>query len=222
MTTTEPSKRPKLIILDFDGTLGDTQSIIVRTMHQTLQELNLPDCTDQQCASTIGLPLKQCFTTLMPMTDEMGDRCAEVYTRIFFQNNRPGAVPPFPHVIETLEELHRQGHTLTIASSRGRDTLLDFVKSMGLSEIITYILSANDTTLAKPHPEPVLKTLEHFSCPPEDCLVVGDMTYDILMGRRASAKTCGVTYGNGTPADLIQAGADFLIDDFGQLPGILE
>ena len=209
--------RTKLIILDFDGTLGDTQSLIVRTMHETLRELQLPERSDAECASTIGLPLKQCFTSMIPMTDEMGDRCAEVYTRIFFENNVPGAVPAFPHVIETLRALHTEGFLLTIASSRGRDTLLDFVKSMHLDDIITYILSANDTKQAKPHPEPVLKTLSDFGLQAEEALVVGDTVYDIEMGRRAGARTCGVTYGNGTRTQLQASGADFLIDDFGEL-----
>jgi phosphoglycolate phosphatase len=37
------------------------------------------------------------------------------------------------------------------------------------------------------------------------------------MGKRAGVKTCGVTYGNGTREELIKAGADYLLDDFGAL-----
>ena len=48
----------------------------------------------------------------------------------------------------------------------------------------------------------------------EEALVVGDMKYDIEMGRRAGTRTCGVTYGNGSPQDLREAGADFMVDDF--------
>lgn len=51
-------------------------------------------------------------------------------------------------------------------------------------------------------------------------MVVGDMTYDILMGRRAGAKTCGVTYGNGKESELREAGADYIIHDFAELKGI--
>lgn len=210
----------KLLILDFDGTLGDTRTLIVQTMQQTLRELGLPAQSDEQCAATIGLPLKQCFTSMIPMSSEMGDRCAEVYTRRFFENNRPGCVPAFPHVIETLHELHKRGLQLSIASSRGRDTLLDFVQSMGLSDIITYILSANDTTEAKPHPEPVLKTLADLRIAAEEALVVGDTTFDILMGKRAGTHTCGVTYGNAAAEALIACGADLLINDFQELLSI--
>ena len=210
----------KLIILDFDGTLADTRGLIVKTMQQTLEALGLESRTDDQCAAMIGLPLKQAFTHLLPMTDEMGERCVETYRRIFNENNALYVIPTFPHVIETLHQLHEQGYTLTIASSRSNRSLMEFVNDMHLNEVIPYVLGAEDVTRAKPHPDPVLQTLKVYGCKPEDALVVGDTWYDIEMGRRAGVRTCGVTYGNGTREELADAGADFLIDDFGKLSSI--
>ena len=207
----------KLIILDFDGTLADTRGLIVKTMQQTLDALGLESCTDEQCAAMIGLPLKQAFTDLLPMDDAMGDRCAETYRRLFNENNAIYTVPAFPNVLETLHQLHEQGYTLTIASSRSHRSLMEFVEDMHLDEVIPYVLGVDDVKQAKPHPEPVLKTLEPFGCKPEDAWVVGDTWYDIEMGRRAGVRTCGVTYGNGSREELIRAGADVLVDDFGEL-----
>ena len=207
----------KLIIFDFDGTLADTRQLIVNTMQQTIQALELAPRTDDQCASMIGLPLKQAFTDLIPMTNEMGDQCAETYRRIFNENNASYVIPTFPNVIDTLLHLSAEGYILTMASSRSRKSLLDFVHTMHLEEIFPYILGADDVTHAKPHPEPVLRTLEAFGCPPEEALVVGDTKYDIEMGSRAGTRTCGVTYGNGSHRELQEAGADYLIDDFEEI-----
>ena len=211
----------KLIIFDFDGTLADTRGLIVKTMQQTLEALGLESRTDEQCASMIGLPLKQAFTDLIPMSDEMGEQCVETYRRIFNENNALYVIPTFPHVMETLHQLHEQGYILTIASSRSNRSLREFVNDMDLNDVIPYVLGAEDVTRAKPHPDPVLQTLETFGCKPEDALVVGDTWYDIEMGKRAGVKTCGVTYGNGTREELIQAGADYLMDDFGELLSIV-
>ena len=207
----------KLIILDFDGTLTDTRDLIVITMQQTIQELGLESRTDEQCASMIGLPLKQAFTDLIPMTDAMGDLCIDTYRRIFNENNAAYTIPTFPNVLETLRLLSQKGYTLTIASSRSHRSLMEFVEGMDLRNIIPYVLGAEDVSKAKPNPEPVLKTLEKFGCSPDEALVVGDTWYDIEMGRRAGVRTCGVTYGNGTREELLKAGADFLIDDFEEL-----
>ena len=95
----------KLIIFDFDGTLADTRQLIVETMQQTIQALGLPPCTDEQYTSMIGLPLKQAFIELIPMSDEMGDRCVDTYRQIFNENNASYVIPTFPHVIDTLFRL---------------------------------------------------------------------------------------------------------------------
>ena len=53
-----------------------------------------------------------------------------------------------------------------------------------------------------------------------ETLVVGDMNVDILMGKRAGTATCGVTYGNGSVAELEEAGADYIISDFSVLADV--
>ena len=143
------------------------------------------------------------------------------YRSFFDIHNVTGAVKPFANVVQTVERMHAAGLTLTIASSRGRDSLPSLVRSIGIGQYISYIVSADDVTHAKPHPEPVLLTLEHLGAKSEETLVVGDMAFDIEMGRHADTLTCGVTYGNGTPAELEEAGANWVIDDFAQLLNIL-
>ena len=43
----------------------------------------------------------------------------------------------------------------------------------------------------------------------------------ILMGARAGARTCGVTWGNGSRRDLEEAGADHIIDSIEELLSLL-
>lgn len=211
----------RLVILDFDGTLADTQPLIISSLQRTLSELHLPLRTDDECRSIIGLPLRECFTTLLPIDDAMGERCAEVYRRVFDEDNHPGVVTLFPHVLETLTELHNRGLQLAICSSRGRPTLDGFVRTFHLEDYVSMIVSANDVQRHKPHPEPVLLILQQLGIPAEETLVVGDASYDILMGNAAGCRTCGVTYGNQSAADLNAAGADYLINDFASLASLI-
>lgn len=212
----------RLIILDFDGTLADTQPLILRSLQGTIAELGLPSRTDAECASIIGLPLKECFVQLLNVDDPLADRCCEVYRRLFDEYNHPGTVTLFPHVEETLHELHRRGLQLAVCSSRARATLDRFVLSFGFDQIVQAVVSADDVPHGKPHPDPALRVLELTGCPPEEALMVGDASYDILMGRGAGCRTCGVTYGNQTAAQLREAGADYLIDDFKNLLNLLQ
>ena len=216
------SIRYKLLILDFDGTMGDTRSLITDTMSQTIHSLHLEERSREECAKTIGLPLAECFTTLYPgMSERMGQQCADTYRVHFERNNRPGRVSPFPGVVETIRELHAQGVIVTIASSRGHRSVEAFVRQLGLERMITYILGGDDVPRAKPAPDPVWLTLEHYQTTAAKALVVGDTQYDILMGKRAGAAACGVTSGNGSLEELQAAGADFLVDHFGCLRDIV-
>lgn len=211
-----------IIILDFDGTIADTQSLIIRTMQQTIEHLGLPQRTNGECAAMIGLPLKETFTRLIPMDDETGDRCVDTYAEFFNQNNQPGTVPLFPDVKETLEGLHRNGATLTIATSRHRASLMAFLNEMNMESLISYIVCGNDVNHPKPAPDMVEKTLETLGTSKENVFVVGDAVYDIGMGRNAGVRTVGVTYGNGKRNELEEAGADHLIDGFAELAAIVE
>jgi len=215
--------RKGLIIFDFDGTLGDTRRNIVTTMQMTIAELHLPNRSEEECAATIGLPLAECFRTLFTdIQDELVPRCAETYRRFFNENLKTIQPEAFPGVVETLSILHQKGFTLTIASSRSRNSLTELTRNMGIADYISYLLGADDVKEAKPKPEPVLKTLADMHYDADETLVVGDMAVDIQMGANAGVKTCGVTWGNGTRDELVQAGADYIIDNMEELIGIVK
>ena len=212
----------KLIIFDFDGTLGDTRRTIVATMQMTIAEMVLPERSEAECASTIGLPLAGCFQALFPnLKPEQVQRCAETYRRIFCENVQTIKPQAFPHVVETLSAMKQRGFTLTIASSRSHASLVELTRELGIANSISYLIGADDVEKAKPNAEPVLNTLAAMKFEASETLVVGDMAVDIQMGVNAGAKTCGVTWGNGSREELQQAGADVIIDRIEELMGLL-
>lgn len=209
----------KLYIFDFDGTLGDSRQLIVRTMMDTFDYFKIPRPSVEACIATIGLPLADCFIVSAHLSKEVGERCAEKYRVIFKRNNLKGAVKPFDGVIATLNTLKANGKTLAIASSRRHESLDGLVADFGITDLFSAIIGGDDVVNAKPNPEPVNKILSDLGFRPEDTIVIGDAPYDIMMGKNAGATACGVTFGNGKREELQQAGADYLIDNF---PAILD
>ena len=219
----------KYIIFDFDGTIGDSQALIVKTLQDTMRQRNLEVKSEAECAATIGLRLDEAFVQLFDMSTEEGMACANTYRAIFEENKQHLVVQPFPHVLETIHTLHRQGYVLAIASSRGSDSLFGYVKQMEIEDCITSIVAGDLVEHVKPAPDMVFKALEEMKTKQAidislqqmlaETLVVGDMTYDVDMAHNAGAKACAVTYGNATREEL--AGAEFIIDDFAELERIV-
>ena len=220
----------KYIIFDFDGTIGDSQSLIVKTLQDTMRARKLEVKSDEACAKTIGLRLDEAFVSLFGMSAEEGMECAATYREIFLENKMTMIVQPFPHVIETLRALHRQGYVLGMASSRNHCSLDGYVHQMQLENIFSSIVAGDDVEHVKPAPDMVFKALgemlgmknpgasaegENIKDVLAETLVVGDMNFDVDMAHHAGCKACAVTYGNGTREQL--ASAEFFIDDFAEL-----
>ena len=224
----------KYIIFDFDGTIGDSQSLIVKTLQDTMRARKLEVKSDEACAKTIGLRLDEAFVSLFGMSAEEGMECAATYREIFLDNKKTMIVQPFPHVIETLRELHRRDYILGMASSRNHCSLDGYVKQMQLEDIFSSIVAGDDVEHVKPAPDMVFMALGEMkgmknpvtsaeAGDVEDMLdkvlVVGDMTFDVDMAHNAGCKACAVTYGNGTREQLVSA--EFIIDDFAELLGLV-
>lgn len=148
----------KLIIFDFDGTIVDTKKTIIVSKQETLRQMGLNVASEQACADTIGMSAKIGFQKLCPeLSDDMIDICMKKYREIF--NEIKKAVPPvlFPNMIETLNKLKEKKIVCTIATSRGRKSLIEFLESMNIAQYFSYLLAAEDTTQLKPNAEPVKK-----------------------------------------------------------------
>ena len=124
---------PKLIIFDFDGTLGDTRQNIIITMQRTMQMVGLPVKSDEECASTIGLTLENSFKTMYPdVGADMAERCVDAYREIFMESVEELTPELFPGVSDTLAKLDAMGIKMSVASSRQSQSLLLFLERMGV------------------------------------------------------------------------------------------
>ena len=205
--------KPELIIFDFDGTIADTTAIILETYRRTIAELKAEHRSDKACRATIGIPLRDGFRKLYPKFNDVElDKCVATYRRIYSSLKDEMRPRLYPGVIETLDELKRHNVMMAIASSRSKESLLEYCAKQEILNYFDEILGADDVCHAKPAPEAVLKIMKKMNARAENTIVIGDMPVDIAMGRSASCMTVGVEYGNSTPDALEAAGADIIVD----------
>lgn len=207
----------KNIIFDFDGTLADTSKLIVATMQKSLKELGLPFRDEEQIKATIGVRLEEIPSILWPNSTGLGEQFAEIYRKNFIELKNTIQITLFPGVKETLLKLYEKGYRLCIATSRSHQSLEELTRQLGIIDLFVYFLGGDDVSRGKPDPESIYKILSEMEFKFEETLMMGDMKVDILMGKNAGIKTCGVTYGNGKENELKESGVDYIIHSFREM-----
>lgn len=202
------------IIFDFDGTLAETSTLILESMKAAVEEMDLPRKSIDDYKKMIGIRLEDMPELLWPDLGVDKQEFVDSYRRNFDRYKNIHRVEAFDKVIETLKELHISGKKMAIATSRSVASLKNFLNELDISEYFDKLVGGEDVKNGKPSPDPVLLITDAFSWDPAETLVVGDMPVDILMGKSAGCKTVGVSYGNSAEKDLIEAGADYVIDKF--------
>ena len=208
--------QPLHYIFDFDGTLMDTQAVIMATIQATIRELRLPPRTTDECRSIIGIRTDEAAHHLYPTAPVSDAEFARCFRANYARLRAEAHEQLFPGVREGLEQLRTRGSGMAIASSRREDSLRDYLSGLGILHWFGMIVGAESVQHGKPAPDPALLVLDKMGWEGRDTLMVGDADVDILMGRAAGCRTCAVTYGNGTRQALEAARPDMFADTFAQ------
>lgn len=210
----------KTLILDFDGTIADTQKSILQTMKFVADSLNVENADESLIKSLIGLPLKTTLGKTLSLDEDLIQEATLIY-RKHYNAIAIDTISLFNGVKETLFNFYQSGINLTIASSKGKEALIKILQKQNVYNLFSFIGGEEDTKNKKPAPDIVNLIIEKYNCKMSECLVVGDTIFDIQMGQAANVDTCGVTYGNNARNELEQQEPTYIIDSFSDLKEIV-
>ncbi|RME72929.1 MAG: HAD family phosphatase [Verrucomicrobia bacterium] len=132
---------------------------------------------------------------------------------------RESGIEPLPGVKTFLERLRAAGIPCVIASSTHRENIDLSLAAMGLSGYFRDIVTAEDVSHGKPHPEPFLKAAAKAGRPPEHCVVFEDALTGIEAGIAAGAKVVAVATTN--PREVLEkTGAARIVDRLDELEAV--
>ncbi len=211
--------QPRLLIFDFDGTLVDSEAGILAAIVQTVREYGFPEAMIEQWRVLIGLPLAEQLRRLLPEAEQGGIPAVVERYRQIYRTTGPIQTQPIPGMGAVLAEAHTAGRLMAIASSKRGSSIQLILERLGWRDYFGAIFSPEGLTHAKPHPESVERALAQFALPREAALLVGDTTFDLETARRGGVRSCAVTWGVHTVAQLAAAQPDCWAEDVDQLRG---
>lgn len=197
----------KALLFDFDGTLLNTNELIIQTFMHVLNERFPGQYSPQDCIKFIGPSLIETFEQIAP--DEV-DEMVEKY-REWNQAHHDELVTEYDGVITTLEQLKEQGIRLAIVSTKRRDTIQKGLNLMGASHLFEFLIGLDDVKNVKPNPEPVLLAIEKLGINKEETMMIGDNYHDIEAGKNAGVKTAGVAWSIQGEDFLRQYNPDYIL-----------
>ncbi|HEX6368211.1 MAG TPA: HAD-IA family hydrolase [Longimicrobium sp.] len=206
MMTEAALKGIRAVLYDFDGTLADSTELTMLCYRHTMRTHLGEVLPDEEWLSGFGTTLE---AQMRRFARDPGEVEAMLDTYREYQNSiHDGLVRPFPDAAETVAELERRGYGLAIVTSKRRRMAMRGMELCGLVRHFDVVVTPEDVTEAKPHPEPVLFALQKLGVAPHEALFVGDSPHDVAAGRAAGTRTAAALWGPFPRQALEEAGPD--------------
>jgi phosphoglycolate phosphatase len=212
----------KLILFDVDGTLVDSQNIIVAAQRKAFAAYGLEPPSREVSLSIVGLSLVEAFTVLAGPKAPV-EELAEAYRQAFadLRQDPAYAEPLFPGAAACLDRLgRREDALLGIATGKSRRGVAHLLERHDWLKVFATVKTADDAP-SKPHPGMILQAMEELDVAPRDTAMVGDSSYDMAMARAAGITAIGVSWGFQPVAALVEAGAHRIVHSYAELEPVL-
>jgi N-acetyl-D-muramate 6-phosphate phosphatase len=217
--------RIRAICFDVDGTLSDTDDVMVAQLTELLKPFQrlFPGKDLTRTARSLVMEIEAPANFLYGLPDRIGldDEIFAVKDWIVRQSKKD--TRPFrlvPGTREMLESLFKR-YPLSVVSARDTRSTMEFLDQFNLVPFFKCIATDQTCEHTKPFPDPILWAAREMGVSPEACLMVGDTSVDIRAGKAAGSQTVGVLCGFGEETELRQLAADMILSMTAELVQVL-
>ena len=176
----------KAVLFDFDGTIMDTNEVIINSWQHTFRNLTGKEADVNMLLGTFGEPLEISIDKMLPEFSR--DDAMRIYREYQYCNFK-GLISLFPGVVEVLRELKEKDIKTAIVTSRLRRTTMEGIEKFDLHDFFDTVITMEDTKKHKPDAEPAFEALRRLDIEAEKAIMVGDSKFDIMCARNAGVKS---------------------------------
>ncbi|MEK3794831.1 HAD family hydrolase [Paenibacillus sp. FSL R7-0204] len=212
--------QPEAIVFDMDGTLFQTESLLLPAYHKMfdiLREEGLhsgPTPPEERILGSLGMLLADIWKNVMPEADEAVHRRAdELLLQLEIEGLEAGGTVLYPKVVETLRALHARGVKLFVASNGLEDYIHSIVVVHELKDLFEGLYSAGGSGTAT-KTELLGLLLDNHKI--GSAWMVGDRSSDVQAGKGNGQTVIGCAYAGFGRQDELK-GSDVIISSFDEL-----
>lgn len=208
-------KRYELIVFDWDGTLMDSAAMIVDSVQSAARDLGLEPPPEERARHIIGLGLGDALRHALPdLPEDHYPELVERYRHHYL--SRDNQLTLFAGAAALVRELAENGFRLGVATGKSRKGLDRALAHSGLGTFFHGTRCA-DECHSKPHPQMIEELMDELAVAPEQTLMIGDTTHDLLMARNAGVDAVAVSYGAHPRTGLAEVNYRYCADSVADL-----
>ena len=212
------SEKITTLLFDFDGTLLDTNELIIQTFGHVLEKHYPGQYGREEILPFLGPTLYDTFDSINP---DKTEQLVKEYREWNYANHDRLSVE-FDSVSATLRKLKEEGYKMAIVSTKRNDMVMKGLNLLDADGVFDVVIGLDDVTNAKPDPEPILLALEKLGASRDEALMIGDNYHDIVGGQNAGVRTAGVAWTIKGESFLQQFNPDYMLQHITDLFTILE
>ena len=199
----------KAIIFDLDGTLVDSAPDIAWGINRMLAEYGLPA---QDVRAVERLTGEGASALVAKIYDRIGEKVDSERvardTAIYLDHYRQRPARDstlYADAADALPALYRAGFRLGVCTNKIQSLAEAVLEFFDIAQWIDIVVGSDTTPQRKPHPAPLLHTLEHLAATPDEAVLVGDTAIDRDCAAAARVAFRAVGWGNGATVGVADA-----------------
>ncbi len=201
----------KAVLFDMDGVLVDSETYYMEGTYNWMKELGFQGTYRDVC-QIIGTTMEVTYQMIEKMMN--GQYTIEQLTKVneqYFLVDHPMQYRQImnPDLMDLLNEIKARGYRCAVCSSSPKETIDQALRECGITFYFDYVVSGEQFTQSKPHPEIYLHAADMLDVEVEQCLVIEDSSMGIEAGKNAKMKTIGIL---DRRFGLRQSHADVLVE----------
>lgn len=218
--------RPRMILIDVDGTLVDSVPDLAYCVDEMMARLGRPPRGETAVRDWVGngverLVRRALSGELDAEPDEADfERAYPIFLDLYAENTSKRSVL-YPGVRQGLDYLMANSYALGCVTNKAARFTVPLLRDLGVLDAFGIVVSGDTLPEKKPHPMPLLHAARHFDIEPRDALMIGDSVSDVTAARAAGFRIICMSYGYNHGRDIREAGPDAVIDSMAELEGLI-
>ena len=221
-----PQLRPRMILIDVDGTLVDSVPDLAYCVDEMMRRLGRPPHGEAAVRNWVGNGVERLVRRALigQLDGEPNEadfaRAYPIFLDLYAENTSKRSVL-YPGVRDGLDWLRAVGYPLGCVTNKAAQFTEPLLKDLGVYDRFGIVISGDSLPKKKPDPLPLLHAAEHFGVAPAESLMVGDSVSDVRAARAAGFGIVCMSYGYNHGEDIRLADPDAVIDSMVELRGLL-